>query len=399
MKNIKQIQFEFAFYIYLLKKKNKNVIIWTNYERGENMISSIKELRAHLERNMLKSSKIFIIGHNSPDFDAIGSCLGLSVLAMEYGKECYIIINDEDSKIEPGVKKIIDINREKYHIINKNQFLSKVDSNSLLIVADTNKQEMISVGDCLDLFKKVIVIDHHSEGPTSIQTEDKYISEAASSACEIVSRVLNGNRVRYNQEIANYLLAGISLDTKRFKQNTTSHTHDVAEKLITNGADIDYVNRLFLEEFESFCRISNLIINGTIIKKYSESLLDPIQVSFTLNRNHPCEVYLKEDYAKAADRMMKFSGIDAAFTIGFIEPGIVHISARSGKRVNVGAILSEMNGGGTHQTAGGRIKTDDIFKVEEELMKKVPIGLSEDEDIAEEPQVIKLKQINKMRKD
>ena len=32
-----------------------------------------------------------------------------------------------------------------------------------------------------------------------------------------------------------------------------------------------------------------------------------------------------EDYAKAADRMMKFNGIDAAFALGFVEPNIVNI--------------------------------------------------------------------------
>ena len=99
-------------------------------------------------------------------------------------------------------------------------------------------------------------------------------------------------KIKYSSRVANYLLAGISLDTKRFKQNTTSTTHDVAEKLLVRGADIDYVNNLFLEEFENYCRISNLIINGTIIKKYTDSLA-PITVSFTLDRANPKTIYLK----------------------------------------------------------------------------------------------------------
>ena len=359
------------------------------------MISNIKELRTRLAVDILDHQKVFIIGHKSPDFDSIASCMGIYNAVWDLKRDPYIVLDDEPSKIEPGVKKIIDENKEDYTFINKEECLKLVDSDSLLIVCDTNKKNMISLGNDLDKFSSVFVIDHHAIGEDTIFSNHSYISGTSSSTSEIVTRILSGLKVPYSKELANYLLAGISLDTKRFKQNTTSATHDVAEKLINNGADIDYVNHLFLEEFDSFCRISNLIINGTVIKKYSDSILNPIQVSFTLNRNQPNSIYLKEDYAKAADRMMKFNGIDAAFALGFVEPGIVHISARSGKRVNVGTIMSKMNGGGTNQSAGGRVETNNLFDVEEQLMNTISYGISDDEHIKEEPQVVKIQQIKK----
>lgn len=359
------------------------------------MISNIKELRTRLGIDILDHHKIFIIGHNSPDFDSIASCMGIYNAVLDFNRDPYIVLDDEPSKIEPGVKKILDKSQDEYNFINREECLKLVDSDSLLIVCDTNKKNMISLGNDLDKFDSVFVIDHHETGEDTIPSKHSFISLNASSTSEIVTRVLSGLKIPYSKEVANYLLAGISLDTKRFKRNTTSTTHDVAEKLINNGADIDYVNNLFLEEFDSFCRISSLIINGTVIKKYSDSLLDPIQVSFTLNRNQPNSIYLKEDYAKAADRMMKFNGIDAAFALGFVEPDIVHISARSGKRVNVGAIMNKMKGGGTFQSAGGRIHTNDLFGVEEQLMNYVSYGISDDENIKDEPQVVKIQQIKK----
>ncbi len=352
----------------------------------------LKELKSIIESEISKSSIVFITGHTSPDFDSIGACIGLQVLTDALGKKSYIIVDDEESKIEPGVKKIIDENREKFHIITNKEFKELYNPKATLIVADVNKDYMISVKDYLDAFRRIIVIDHHAEDENTIQTPYRFINLETSSACELVARLLTSFHIKYSANVANYLLAGISLDTKRFKHNTTSKTHDVAEKLIDNGADIDYVNNLFLEEFESYCRISNLIINGTIIKKYSESLA-PIQVSFTLNRNNPRQIYLKEDYAKAADRMMKFKGLDAAFALGFVDEDTIHISARGGKKVNVGKIMQEMQGGGNAQSAGGRIKSQDIFAVEQELMDKVSLGFSEEEDIIEEPPIIKLKQI------
>ena len=363
------------------------------------MIESIEKLAQIVSVKMKKSSNVFLIGHNSPDFDSIASCIGLFVIAEAYGKKAYIIVDDDESTIEPGVKRIIDENRSVFRIIKKENFFKKVNGTSLLVVCDVNKKNMISIGDYVSKMSHVMVIDHHTEGEDSIETPHKFISQKASSASEIVSQVLERLNIPYSSDVANYLLSGISLDTKRFKQNTTAETHDVAVKLIEHGADIDFVNNLFLEEFESFCRISNLIINGTIIKKYSESLLAPIQVSFTLDRNHPEEIYMKEDYAKATDRMLKFNGIDASFALGYVEPGVIHISARGGKKVNVGLIMNEMGGGGNAQAAGGRIITNDIQSLEEELMSKVPSGISEEEKLVEEPKIIKVKQIkNKKEK-
>lgn len=366
--------------------------------RGENKMSTnLKEFRLQLESELKKCSNVFIVGHNQPDFDSIGSAIGLYTLANHFGKEAYIIVDDAEVSLESGVKKIIDENKDKIHFINKAGCELLIDKKSILITTDVNKYDRISVGDCLDRFKSVLVIDHHGEGNETIKTDKKIIDTSISSASEIVTRMLCNYKVKYGADVANSLLAGINLDTKRFKDNTTSKTHDVAEKLIDKGASTDYVNNLFLEEFETFCRISNLIINGTIIKKYSDSL-SPIQVSFTLNRNNPKEIYRTEDYAKAADRMMKFNGVDASFALGYVDEETIHISARGNKKVNVGKIMEQVHGGGNAQSAGGRVRTDDIAKIEEMLMDKITIGLSDEEPIIEHPKVIKVKQIKRGKK-
>ena len=57
-----------------------------------------------------------------------------------------------------------------------------------------------------------------------------------------------------------------------------------------------------------------------------------------------------------------------------------------------------MHGGGNWQSAGGRVKSDDISKIEEMLMDKITIGLSDEEPIIEHPKVIKVKQIRRGKK-
>lgn len=361
------------------------------------MSANIKEFQNQLESEIRKCSKVFVVGHNQPDFDSIGSAIGLYTLAVHFGKKAYIVVNDDELTLEPGVKKIMDEKRENFRFIKNAEVDFLIDKKSILITTDVNKYDRISLGEDLDRFKSVLVLDHHGEGPTTIKTNKKFITDEISSASEIVTRILCNFKVKYGADVANCLLAGINLDTHRFKEKTTSKTHDIAEKLIDKGANLDYVNNLFLEEFETFCRISNLIINGTVIKKYSDSL-SPIQVSFTLNRNMPKEIYKKEDYAKAADRMMKFNGIDAAFTLGYVDDKTIHISARGNKKVNVGKIMETMHGGGNSQSAGGRIVSEDITKVEEELMGKVTVGFSSEEPVIKQPKVIKVKQIRRGKK-
>ncbi len=354
----------------------------------------IRYFKEQLEEKLKNCSNVFILGHKSPDFDSIGSCIGLYTITSRY-KKSYIIVDDEPSIIESGVKRIIDENKGKYSFIKKAEFDALKNKNSLIIIADTNKKNMICIGDEIEDFSSVMIIDHHEEDDNSIVTNDILNSVQVSSACEVTTRLLSSFKIKYSKDVANYLLAGISLDTKRFKRNTSAKTHDVAEKLIENGADIDYVNNLFLEEFESFCRISNLIINGTIIKKYSDDNLAPIQVSFTLNRNNKKAIYLKEDYAKSADKMLKFYGIDAAFALGYVDDKTIHISARSTKKVNVGKIMKEVYGGGNAQSAGGRVVSDDIDSIEEKLMNSISLGISDDIEVMDSPPIIKVKQIKK----
>lgn len=359
------------------------------------MSCSLKELKTILEKEITKSSKVFIIGHNHPDCDSIGSAIGLYSLATHFNKTAYIIVDDEVTSLEPRVKRILDETKDNINYIKKSDYKRLATKKSLLITTDVNKKDRISIGDSLDRVNNIIIIDHHSESEDTIETDKKFNSFDVSSASEVVAKVLIDLKVKFKKDVANYLLAGINLDTKRFKEKTTSETYNIAKKLLTKGASIDYVNNLFLEEFESYARISNLIINGTIIKKYSDSLLAPIQVSFTINRNSPKTIYRIEDYAKAADKMLGFIGIDASFALGYVDEKTIHISARGGRKVNVGDIMSELNGGGNNQSAGGRIISDNIFDVEEQLMSKIQFGLSKEIIISDEPKIIKVKQITK----
>lgn len=354
-------------------------------------ITDVKKLRDILELEINNSSNVFVVGHNKIDFDALGSALGLARLVKEYNKKVYIVMDDLDITLQSGIVSIMDLVKDDYKFIKKKDVEKLLSKKSLLLVTDVNKKNMISIGDMTDKFNSIVVIDHHSENENTIDTSNKFIDLEVSSASEVVARVLNSLKIKYDDNIANALFAGIYLDTKRFSWNASSKTYDTAEKLVNSGANADYVYSLFLENIDDFCKIVGMIKDNYIIKKYSDSDLTPIYVSFVLNRNNPQEIYLKEDIAKAADQMLSFRGIDAAFVMGYLDDGSIHISARGNKKVDVGNIMNEIGGGGNPQCAGCKIEEGDILKAEKILMKKIKYGISEDEKIKDEPTAVKLK--------
>ena len=334
---------------------------------------SIKKLKNVVIDSMENSSKVFLIGHNNPDFDSIGSCIGLQVLATDLEKDAYIILEDE-IKIEPGVKKIKDENRKKFNFIDKKTYQQLKDENSILIMCDVADQQRISIGDSLEGLKEIIIIDHHEETNTTFPTDKKFISTNVSSTCEVITQILNLERIKYPKEVADYLYAGIVLDTKRFKEECTSLTHDTAEKLLDRGASKIHVNNLFRQEIEEYRRINRLVIDGTNIKKYMEDTLMPMDVSFTLNREKPRTIYHLEDFAKAADIMQKMSP-ELSYALGYIDENTIYISARSSaanddsKSVDVGKSMKKLGGGGSHQRAAAQIKVKDNKIVDAKKLK------------------------------
>ena len=354
----------------------------------------IKELSERLEENIDGASKVFIVGHNNPDYDAIGSALGIATIVKFLGKDAYIIINDGLSKLDLGVQNILAANSSYYNIITLEDFRKLVDDDSMLITTDVNKKYMVSVRDDLRSFKKVMIIDHHLDDEFTIDADYKYIDVAASSASEIVTRVLKKMNIDYSLKLANALLAGIILDTKRFQKNTSLSTFQATEELCQRGADYEAVNRLFVSDFKEATEINYLIsgneeLSNTRIVAYPQLLGAPT-VSFTVNRNKPSTMYNQVTLAKAADQMLNYN-VDASFVLGYVSPDDVGISARSRGDFNVGEVLAKLqyldlpqvellafnpseivkSGGGNKQNAGGRVTTTDIFKLEREIQRQV----------------------------
>lgn len=233
----------------------------------------------------------------------------------------------------------------------------------------------------------------------------KYIDPRASSTCEIVAQLLHSLQIKYSKNMANYLYAGIVLDTQSFRKNTTATTHDTAEKLYARGASFEVVSKWRVANFEEDQKLNDLIFGSHIIREIGESetteikinnnsiqvfpnILGAPNVSFVINRMKFREKYRQDMLAKAADDILNY--VDVAMVLGYIDEETVGISARSKCDVDVGQLLGKLEkiepstfpqketmlrpvctGGGNKQNAGGSITTSDIFAVEEFFMNEL----------------------------
>lgn len=346
-----------------------------------------KSLKKTIEKLILSSNKVFIVGHNEPDFDAIGSAIGLQVLATSLLRKAYIVVDDVE--LEPGVKKIVDEYRNRYNIINKKQYEELRTDNMLLIMTDVNKDYMISLGDRLADFKKVLIIDHHKEDEHTVDTKYKFIDLKTSSACETVTKLLTTyKQPLININTANFLLSGIILDTKRFRKATSTETLQAAKHLIKKGATIDYVEDLFLREFEEDKKINNLVFGNTVFRTFTSGLVQNKNIAFTLNREAPDTIYKREDLAKAADKVMRYK-VDAAFAIGYVKDNLLSVSARSKSDIDVSDILTSIEGiqsGGNPNSAGAKVEGMDIYDLEKLIVEKATEYL---ENTHDDPFVLK----------
>lgn len=324
-------------------------------------METIKDLKVNLESKILSSKNVVIVPHNRIDFDAFASAIGISLIVEKLEKQSMILVDDPIYNLDSSVKSVIDDARKHFNIINKEKYLKTKDKDDLVIFTDVNKSNLVCISDNLkDIsLEKRFIIDHHDKGIQSIETNYDFINTKSSSATEIIVKLLNCFKIKYSSEIANYLLAGIYLDTNKLTKNTSPDTFKIVARLMENGASNSVIDNWFAEDFESDKRVFELV-SKAIIFKYSYAI---VMADDSLE-------YTREELAKVSDQLLKY-GVDAAFAIGNVDENLISISARSKERVNVGEVMKELDGGGNRYSAATKLTDDSIEEVGKRLIKLI----------------------------
>lgn len=370
------------------------------------MAKNLKKFRKDLEQIISTSKEIYILGHNEPDFDAIGSAIGIAKICQLLKNDPNIVIKEDDARLQPKVKAIKDENKSRFNFINVEQFLDDLTSlvprenlvdfieaddftkkeilqrikmkNSTLIITDTNNLNLISLKEYIGCFQNIVVIDHHEkiEGQNYRPTLS-FIDNEFSSASEIVATMLHAYQEKYCEGVALALGAGILLDTDGFKKNDTENTHRVYSIIKKNGVTNEKINALLAKDFETEKLVSNIVFYKDNCRTFRD-LLKGSNVSIIVNRENPGLVLKPEIIAMMADKRQEFADTDVTIAFGYTmqdDEKIIKASIRTngyidGCRVVRGYCGSDKSklGGGAIQSAAMLIKSDDILAEEQSFI-------------------------------
>ena len=315
-----------------------------------------------LEELISSSSNVIVMGHANSDIDAMGASMGVYRIAETIGKEVHIVNETNGTSLENFIKDLRESGKYEDVLIGKNEALAKINSDTLLVVVDTDKKNYVEVPELLEKTDRIAVIEHHRRGTDYIENAILTFHEVyASSACELVTELVEyaEDSIKLDTLEVEALYAGIMMDTKNFTFKTGVRTFEAAAYLRKCGVDIIKVKKWFQSDLETYNKISEIVAKSEIID-------DTIAIS----------IYEKEDSdanitcAKAADELLTISNITASFVIGKIGEKI-YISGRSIGDINVQLILEKLGGGGHITVAGAQIEGMTQEEVKQELINRI----------------------------
>ena len=339
-------QVDFAFYGGRTKATEKRTKV-----KSRVMANAFRELIAD-------AGEVYIMGHTFADMDAVGAAAGICCAARKRGKQAHIIIDADHNAARTMLERLNALPEYENVFLDPGDAFLQMKADTLLVVVDTNRPDMVESPQLLESSNRVAVIDHHRRAASYIENAAFSFHEPyASSASELVTELLQYliEPTDLLREEAGALLAGIVLDTKHFTQRTGGRTFEAAAFLRRSGADTAEVQRLFQND------LKDMVTKYDIIRR-AEMYRGNIAISVV---EEPGVDRIAA--AQAADELLTLKGVQASFVIYAVE-GAVLMSARSLGEINVQVILEALGGGGNSTTAGGRVGDSDPESVRQQLI-------------------------------
>ncbi len=302
-------------------------------------------VKAHALREIITGKdRVLVMGHRMPDVDSFGAAVGIYRIAQTLGRKSNIVL----SEVPNGIQPIVELFRnnpeyEEDMIIDSQRAIELAGNNSVLVVVDVNKPSITECPDLLRFCKSVVVLDHHRQGTETIENATlSYVEPYASSACEMVSEILQYTyeNIKIRPEEADCMYSGIMIDTNNFMTKTGVRTFEAAAFLRRNGADVTRVRKLFREDALEYKAKADAVSQAEIYRQY-------FAISVCTADDLPSPTIIG---AQAANELLNIRGIKASFVLTDYQ-GKIYVSARSIDEVNVQIIMERMGGGGHLNTA------------------------------------------------
>ncbi len=323
-----------------------------------------------IREQMMAAEKIFVMGHHSEDYDAIGAVVGVAKMAKSLDKETYIVASVDDEyyrrigDVLSSENIILSENETLYMdiMVREEEALELVTPKSLLVIVDHHRLALSASQKLVEAIKNRIIIDHHRRAEDIIEnTTLLYLEPSSSSTCELVTELIPyfDDTMELTPAEATALYAGIVLDTKNFAVQTGERTFEAAALLTRSGADPKLVRLMFKDDMGSVQMKARLI---------SDAKMPIPGMAITVMRNAERETRSSVLAAQTADSLVTINGVAVGIAMVEYKDGGLGISARSDGTVNVQVIMEELGGGGHQTVAGAQLKNTRAKEVEAQLV-------------------------------
>ncbi len=348
--------------VVLKEKENLEFFGGTSKEIEKSSRVKVRVISHALKSIILQSSNVILMGHNIPDIDCLGSAIGLCKAIDSLNKECYIYLNEENWSLKNSLQFILKEENYKNTFINEENCLKYINKGSLLILLDVNSESYSENPELLTYFEKKVIIDHHRKSKDSIKNVMlSYIEPFASSTSEMITEMIQyideKAALAITPEEANFLLAGIVVDTKNFNFKTGARTFSAAAFLKKHGADSTIVKKMLSSSLDFYKKKAKLI-NLAEIQNNIAFVVCPDEVKDSVLG------------AQIADDLLNISGVEASFVLMKVGENIL-ISGRSYGKISVQLILENLGGGGHFTMAGAKLQGYSPIEAKEELLKQI----------------------------
>lgn len=302
-------------------------------------------------RLMEDARSVTIMGHASPDGDAMGSSLGLWWCLKQAGKEACVVVPDlypDFLRWMPGIGDVVIANRAAKRAYHK---VTDADLVVCLDFAETKRVEDLSPA--LEARRgPVIVVDHHTR---PVMTPALLVSDpGASSTAEMVYLLLRqlGQTDTLPTEAAQCLYCGMMTDTGAFTYNSTRpEIFLIVAGLLEHGVDKDKIYRNVYMNFSA----DRMRLEGHILKDKMVYFDDLHASLFTLTREEMKTYNFKKGDAEGFVNLpLNIKGTRLSISLREdTEKPVVRVSLRSVGDFPCNRMAAEFFGGGGHLNASG----------------------------------------------
>ena len=302
-----------------------------------------------------KAETIAIIAHETPDGDAIGSCLAMKLALKQLGKNADVIIREVPQIFDflPGREEIkMDSDIEKY---------------DLAISLDCADFKRLVGNEYFERAKQTIVIDHH--GSNKMYGDINFVNPVAPACCQILIGMFQYFNINIDKELGTCILTGIITDTGGFRYSgVTPETFEFTADLLQKGVNVSDIYKRVLD--------TRTKANFELMKRIIDRMefLEDGKVTFTYITNKDLEEVNAGigDHEGLVEVGRDVEGVEVSVFIRQKDDDInsYKISMRSNDYVNVSDVCL-MFGGGGHEKAAGAVIQGDIETVKQKIINEL----------------------------